>query len=143
MCVCGHLAMEFHDKLKPMAVKEGLKGRKVTRAVESFSWNITILKVNIHTPDQRLPQNIASLFRHWPTQTNSSLSSYPSPSLFQGQADLLKRAKTEVQENIKQVHYAALTSNLSKGGTGETTHTRRSLDALPSMSGTAPARSFP
>uniref|UniRef100_A0A8C7PWV5 Phosphoinositide phospholipase C n=1 Tax=Oncorhynchus mykiss TaxID=8022 RepID=A0A8C7PWV5_ONCMY len=97
-------AMEFHDKLKPMAVKEGLKGRKVTRAVESFSWNITILK---------------------------------------GQADLLKRAKTEVQENIKQVHYAALTSNLSKGGTGETTHTRRSLDALPSMSGTAPARSFP
>uniref|UniRef100_A0AAZ3RKN1 Phosphoinositide phospholipase C n=2 Tax=Oncorhynchus tshawytscha TaxID=74940 RepID=A0AAZ3RKN1_ONCTS len=96
-------AMEFHEKLKPMAVKEGLKGRKVTRAVESFSWNITILK---------------------------------------GQADLLKRAKTEVQENIKQVHYAALTSNLSKGGTGETTHTRRSLDALP-MSGTAPARSFP
>uniref|UniRef100_A0A8C7KBF0 Phosphoinositide phospholipase C n=1 Tax=Oncorhynchus kisutch TaxID=8019 RepID=A0A8C7KBF0_ONCKI len=97
-------AMEFHEKLKPMAVKEGLKGRKVTRAVESFSWNITILK---------------------------------------GQADLLKRAKTEVQENIKQVHYAALTSNLSKGGTGGTTHTRRSLDALPSMSGTAPARSFP
>nr|XP_046183023.1 inactive phospholipase C-like protein 2 [Oncorhynchus gorbuscha] len=97
-------AMEFHEKLKPMAVKEGLKGRKVTRAVESFSWNITILK---------------------------------------GQADLLKQAKTEVQENIKQVHYAALTSNLSKGGTGETTHTRRSLDALPSMSGTAPARSFP
>uniref|UniRef100_A0A4W5M2Q8 Phosphoinositide phospholipase C n=1 Tax=Hucho hucho TaxID=62062 RepID=A0A4W5M2Q8_9TELE len=97
-------AMEFHEKLKPMAVKEGLKGRKVTRAVESFSWNITILK---------------------------------------GQADLLKRAKTEVQENIKQVHYAALTSNLSKGGKGETTNTRRSLDALPSMSGTAPARSFP
>eukprot|EP00063_Salmo_salar_P059034 XP_014033869.1 PREDICTED: inactive phospholipase C-like protein 2 isoform X2 [Salmo salar] len=97
-------AMEFHEKLKPMAVKEGLKGRKVTRAVESFSWNITILK---------------------------------------GQADLLKRAKTEVQENIKQVHYAALTSNLSKGGTGETTHTRRSLDAPPSVSGTAPARSFP
>ncbi|KAM9418556.1 inactive phospholipase C-like protein 2 [Salvelinus alpinus] len=97
-------AMEFHEKLKPMAVKEGLKGRKVTRAVESFSWNITILK---------------------------------------GQADLLKRAKMEVQENIKQVYYAALTSNLSKGGTGETTHTRRSLDALPSMSGTAPARSFP
>ncbi|KAK6327798.1 hypothetical protein J4Q44_G00034440 [Coregonus suidteri] len=79
-------AMEFHEKLQPMAVKEGLKGRKVTRAVESFSWNITILK---------------------------------------GQADLLKRAKTEVQENIKQVHYAALTSNLSKG----------SLDAPPSLPG--------
>lgn len=38
-------AMEFHEKLQSLAVKEGLKGRKVTRALESFSWNITILKV--------------------------------------------------------------------------------------------------
>uniref|UniRef100_A0A6Q2ZG51 Phosphoinositide phospholipase C n=1 Tax=Esox lucius TaxID=8010 RepID=A0A6Q2ZG51_ESOLU len=84
-------AMEFHEKLQTMAVKEGLKGRKVTRAVESFSWNITILK---------------------------------------GQVDLLKRAKTEVQENLKQVHYAALTSDLSKGRTGQTTRPRCSLDAV-------------
>lgn len=42
--------MEFHEKLQSLAVKEGLKGRKVTRALESFSWNITILKVrNMHT----------------------------------------------------------------------------------------------
>ncbi|KAK6324110.1 hypothetical protein J4Q44_G00064490 [Coregonus suidteri] len=96
-------AMEFHEMLQSIAVKEGLKGRKVTRAVESFSWNITILK---------------------------------------GQADLLKRAKTEVQENMKQVHHAAMTSNLSKGVTGEATRPRRSLDAIQERA-TAPARGSP
>uniref|UniRef100_A0A671XYE9 Phosphoinositide phospholipase C n=1 Tax=Sparus aurata TaxID=8175 RepID=A0A671XYE9_SPAAU len=69
------MAMEFHEKLQSLAAKEGLKGRKVSRALESFSWNITILK---------------------------------------GQADLLKHAKAEVQENMKQVHDAALTGNLTK-----------------------------
>ncbi|XP_031644812.1 inactive phospholipase C-like protein 2 isoform X2 [Oncorhynchus kisutch] len=93
-------AMKFHETLHSIAVKEGLKDRKVTRAVESFSWNITILK---------------------------------------GQADLLKRAMTEVQENMKQVHYAALTSNLSKGVTGEATRPRRSLDTIQERA-TAPAR---
>ena len=39
------LAMEFHENLHDMAVKEGLKGRKLHKAVESFTWNITILKV--------------------------------------------------------------------------------------------------
>ncbi|XP_044192268.1 inactive phospholipase C-like protein 2 isoform X1 [Thunnus albacares] len=72
-------AMEFHEKLQSLAAKEGLKGRKVSRALESFSWNITILK---------------------------------------GQADLLKHAKAEVQENMKQVHDAALTGNLSKESLG-------------------------
>uniref|UniRef100_A0A4W5K189 Phosphoinositide phospholipase C n=1 Tax=Hucho hucho TaxID=62062 RepID=A0A4W5K189_9TELE len=96
-------AMAFHEMLHSIAVKEGLKGRKVTRAVESFSWNITILK---------------------------------------GQADLLKRAMTEVKENMKQVHYAALTSNLSKGVTGEATHPRPSLDTIQERA-TAPARGSP
>ncbi|XP_071775347.2 inactive phospholipase C-like protein 2 [Centroberyx gerrardi] len=72
-------AMEFHEKLQSLAAKEGLKGRKVSRALESFSWNITILK---------------------------------------GQADLLKHAMAEVQENMKQIHYAALTGNLTKEGPG-------------------------
>uniref|UniRef100_A0A3B3UXV1 Phosphoinositide phospholipase C n=2 Tax=Poecilia latipinna TaxID=48699 RepID=A0A3B3UXV1_9TELE len=72
-------AMEFHEKLQSLAMKEGLKGSKVSRALESFSWNITILK---------------------------------------GQADLLKHAKAEVEENMKQVHDAALTGNLSKKGGG-------------------------
>uniref|UniRef100_A0A674EA28 Phosphoinositide phospholipase C n=1 Tax=Salmo trutta TaxID=8032 RepID=A0A674EA28_SALTR len=96
-------AMKFHETLHSIAVKEGLNDRKVTRAVESFSWNITILK---------------------------------------GQADLLKRAMTEVQENMKQVHYAALTSNLSKGVTGEATRPRRSLDTIQERA-TAPARGSP
>ncbi|CAN9503852.1 unnamed protein product [Ophioblennius macclurei] len=72
-------AMEFHEKLQSLAAKEGLKGCKISRALESFSWNITILK---------------------------------------GQADLLKHAKAEVQENMKQVHDAALTGNLTKEGAG-------------------------
>lgn len=38
--------MEFHENLHNMAVKEGLKGRKLQKAVESFTWNITILKVS-------------------------------------------------------------------------------------------------
>ncbi|MFT7805365.1 inactive phospholipase C-like protein 2-like [Arapaima gigas] len=69
-------AMEFHDNLHNMAVKEGLKGRKLHKAVESFTWNITVLK---------------------------------------GQADLLRHAKSEVLDNLKQIHYAAVTSNLCKG----------------------------
>uniref|UniRef100_A0A3B5AWV0 Phosphoinositide phospholipase C n=1 Tax=Stegastes partitus TaxID=144197 RepID=A0A3B5AWV0_9TELE len=40
------VAMEFHEKLQSLATKEGLKGCKVSRALESFSWNITILKVS-------------------------------------------------------------------------------------------------
>lgn len=38
-------AMEFHENLHDLATKEGLKGRKLHKAVESFTWNITILKV--------------------------------------------------------------------------------------------------
>lgn len=88
-------AMQFHENLHELAVKEGLKGRKLHKAVESFTWNITILK---------------------------------------GQADLLKHAKSEVQENLKQIHYAALTCNLTTGGheaqSGESKG-RRSLEAIP------------
>ncbi|XP_030639968.1 inactive phospholipase C-like protein 2 isoform X2 [Chanos chanos] len=89
-------AMEFHENLHELAVKEGLKGRKLHKAVESFTWNITILK---------------------------------------GQTDLLKHASSEVLENLKQVHYAALTSNLAKGGpagsSGSEVKGRRSLGAIP------------
>ncbi|XP_077403984.1 inactive phospholipase C-like protein 2 [Vanacampus margaritifer] len=38
------MAMTFHEHLQSLAAKEGLRGRKVGRAVESFTWNITILK---------------------------------------------------------------------------------------------------
>ncbi|KAJ8345680.1 hypothetical protein SKAU_G00298730 [Synaphobranchus kaupii] len=82
-------AMESHESLQGLVEKEGLKGRKASRAVESFTWNITILK---------------------------------------GQADLLKRAKGEVQEHLNQI-YAAVASNLSVGGASEKTTPRRSLEA--------------
>uniref|UniRef100_W5LTY5 Phosphoinositide phospholipase C n=1 Tax=Astyanax mexicanus TaxID=7994 RepID=W5LTY5_ASTMX len=54
-----------------------------------------------------------------------------------GQADLLKHAKAEVLENLKQIHYAALTCNLAKGGSaatpsaGSESRPRRSLEAIP------------
>lgn len=38
--------MAFHENIHDSAVKEGLKGRKLHKAVESFTWNITILKVS-------------------------------------------------------------------------------------------------
>uniref|UniRef100_A0A3P8V0R1 Phosphoinositide phospholipase C n=1 Tax=Cynoglossus semilaevis TaxID=244447 RepID=A0A3P8V0R1_CYNSE len=90
-------AMEFHENLHDLAAKEGLKGRKLHKAVESFTWNITILK---------------------------------------GQADLLKHAKIEVQENLRQIHCAVLTCNLSKHGAGTGTagsesKSRHSLEAIP------------
>lgn len=43
--------MDFHQSLNELALKEGLKGRKLHKAMESFTWNITILKVRCpHTP---------------------------------------------------------------------------------------------
>ncbi|MGH0154357.1 UNVERIFIED_CONTAM: hypothetical protein FKN15_072907 [Acipenser sinensis] len=91
---CQKAAMEFHENLHLVAAKEGLKGRKLQKAVESFTWNITILK---------------------------------------GQADLLKHAKNEVLENLKQIHYAVLTCDLSKIsiGSAESSKPRRSLGAIP------------
>uniref|UniRef100_H3D277 Phosphoinositide phospholipase C n=1 Tax=Tetraodon nigroviridis TaxID=99883 RepID=H3D277_TETNG len=90
-------AMEFHENLNNLAVKEGLKGRKLHKAMESFTWNITILK---------------------------------------GQAELLKHARSEVLENLKQIHYAALACKLSKGGqtsgsSGSDSRGRASLEAIP------------
>ncbi|KAK2905649.1 inactive phospholipase C-like protein 1 isoform X1 [Channa argus] len=36
--------MAFHEDLTRHGEKEGLKGRKLSKAVESFTWNITVLK---------------------------------------------------------------------------------------------------
>lgn len=38
--------MDFHEDLSRLGDKEGLKGRKLSKAVESFTWNITVLKVS-------------------------------------------------------------------------------------------------
>lgn len=90
--------MEFHENLNSIGAKEGLKERKMFKAVESFTWNITILK---------------------------------------GQADLLKYAKTETTENLKQIHYAALSCGLNKAtaGSTEVSKPRRSLEVIPEKAG--------
>ncbi|KAK2840319.1 hypothetical protein Q5P01_014059 [Channa striata] len=36
--------MDFHEDLTRIGEKDGLKGRKLSKAVESFTWNITVLK---------------------------------------------------------------------------------------------------
>lgn len=46
LCVC-FAGMDFHEDLSRLGEKEGLKGRKQCKAVESFTWNITVLKVLI------------------------------------------------------------------------------------------------
>ncbi|XP_038625153.1 inactive phospholipase C-like protein 2 [Tachyglossus aculeatus] len=91
---CQKAAMEFHENLHTIGAKEGLKERKLQKAVESFTWNITILK---------------------------------------GQADLLKYAKNETVENLKQIQLAALSCGLNKPGTvnSEVSKPRRSLEAIP------------
>ncbi|KAM4691294.1 inactive phospholipase C-like protein 2 [Rhinophrynus dorsalis] len=67
--------MEFHEDLHRIGVKEGLKGRKLQKAMESFAWNITVLK---------------------------------------GQADLLKHAKNEAAEQVRQIHHAGQSSGLGR-----------------------------
>lgn len=36
--------MDFHKELHRIEAKEGLRGRKLQKALESFAWNITVLK---------------------------------------------------------------------------------------------------
>lgn len=45
MCILSK-GMEFHEELRNLGAKEGLKGRKLNKAIESFAWNITVLKVH-------------------------------------------------------------------------------------------------
>ncbi|KAJ1187393.1 hypothetical protein NDU88_004169 [Pleurodeles waltl] len=42
---CQKAGMEFHEELHQLGAREGLKGRKLSKAVEGFAWNITVLKV--------------------------------------------------------------------------------------------------
>lgn len=68
-------------------------------------------------------------------KTNSTNPLICLPNTPQGQAELLKHARNEVQENLKQIHYAALTCNLSKrgptgGSSGSDSKSRRSLEAI-------------
>lgn len=48
MCLCPGL--DFHEDLHRIGAKEGLKGRKLQKAMESYAWNITVLKVSWAEP---------------------------------------------------------------------------------------------
>uniref|UniRef100_A0A6I8P3C4 Phosphoinositide phospholipase C n=2 Tax=Ornithorhynchus anatinus TaxID=9258 RepID=A0A6I8P3C4_ORNAN len=76
---CQKAGMEFHESLHAFGAKEGLKGRKLNKAIESFAWNITVLK---------------------------------------GQGDLLRNAKSEAVENMKQIQAACVSCGLGKTGGG-------------------------
>lgn len=43
--VCLGTGLDFHEDLHRIGAKEGLKGRKLQKAMESYAWNITVLKV--------------------------------------------------------------------------------------------------
>ncbi|KAM7152992.1 inactive phospholipase C-like protein 1 [Macrochelys suwanniensis] len=89
---CQKAGMEFHEELHNLGAKEGLKGRKLSKAIESFAWNITVLK---------------------------------------GQGDLLKNAKNEATENMKQIQLACLSCGLSKTGSGNVdAKSKRCLEAI-------------
>lgn len=41
---CERAGLEWHEELHNACVKEGIKGKRLTKAVESFAWNIRVLK---------------------------------------------------------------------------------------------------
>ncbi|XP_067843900.1 inactive phospholipase C-like protein 1 [Heptranchias perlo] len=89
---CQKTGLEFHKELHNLGAKEGLKGRKLSKAIESFAWNITVLK---------------------------------------GQGDLLKNAKNEALENMKQIQLACVSCGLSKSGSGSAeVKSKQSLKAI-------------
>uniref|UniRef100_A0A8C2ZQU4 Phosphoinositide phospholipase C n=1 Tax=Cyclopterus lumpus TaxID=8103 RepID=A0A8C2ZQU4_CYCLU len=48
--------LDFHEDLHRIGAKEGLKGRKLQKAMESYAWNITVLKVR-WTEHDKYPYN--------------------------------------------------------------------------------------
>lgn len=46
VCWCCFAGLDFHEDLHRIGAKEGLKGRKLQKAMESYAWNITVLKVS-------------------------------------------------------------------------------------------------
>ncbi|MEE6489983.1 hypothetical protein FKM82_015755 [Ascaphus truei] len=89
---CQKTGMEFHEELHNLGTKEGLKGRKLSKAIESFAWNITVLK---------------------------------------GQGDLLKNARNEAVENMKQTQQACLSCGLSKATCAASdAKSKRGLEAI-------------
>uniref|UniRef100_A0A3P8ZJS0 Phosphoinositide phospholipase C n=1 Tax=Esox lucius TaxID=8010 RepID=A0A3P8ZJS0_ESOLU len=80
--------MEFHEDLPRLGDKEGLKGRKQSKALESFTWNITVLK---------------------------------------GQCDLLRSAKADSLDALRQLALACEACGFTSSGPSDlyTSHGRR------------------
>lgn len=55
--------MDLHKELHRIEAKEGLRGRKLQKALESFAWNITVLKVR-GCADPSPPQPLGILREH-------------------------------------------------------------------------------
>lgn len=41
---CERAGLEWHEELHNACAKEGIKGKRLSKAVESFAWNIRVLK---------------------------------------------------------------------------------------------------
>ncbi|KXJ09694.1 Inactive phospholipase C-like protein 1 [Exaiptasia diaphana] len=41
---CQRSGLEWHEDLYNTCTKEGLKGKRLTKALESFAWNVRVLK---------------------------------------------------------------------------------------------------
>ncbi|EPY76584.1 hypothetical protein CB1_001408025 [Camelus ferus] len=124
--------MEFHEHLHSIGTKEGLKERKLQKAVESFTWNITILKVRC--ANAVCFQQVSSCQRDCSLVARyQPLKGVVTEVQGEGQADLLKYAKNETLENLKQIHYAAVSCGLNKPGTenADVHKPRRSLEVIP------------
>nr|XP_034992649.1 inactive phospholipase C-like protein 1 isoform X1 [Zootoca vivipara] len=103
---CQKAGMELHEELHDLGTKEGLKGRKLSKAIESFAWDITVLKV-------RILHNAGIILC----------------GEKKGQGDLLKNAKNEAIENMKQVQLACLSCGLSRTGIVDA-KSKRCLEAI-------------
>ncbi|MGH0176415.1 UNVERIFIED_CONTAM: hypothetical protein FKN15_072690 [Acipenser sinensis] len=132
-------AMEFHEDLHRLGAKEGLKRRKLHKAVENFAWNITVLKGQ----GDPLPHPVSlsvSLqgqgdpLSH-PVSLSNSLQGQGDPlshpvSLFvslQGQGDLLRSAKAEALDSLKQLELACLSCGLSQPEDGKARRGQKSI----------------
>lgn len=85
--------MDFHEELSRLGEKEGLKGRKLGKSVESFTWNITVLKVS----QTKMVDSRRNVGRAPP----ENISCVP-----QGQSDLLRGAKMESLDALRQLALA-------------------------------------
>lgn len=75
---CQTMGLQWHDDLDNLCIQSGLKGKKTTKAIENFAWNVRMLR---------------------------------------GQSDLLRQAKKDCLEDIRQIKEAGVLMGLLKDST--------------------------